>query len=52
MGCEIGMSKRCTYCGWPNDDDAEYCKGCGYELKKYWHYSKDRPRFVDNSKNK
>ncbi|WP_459538481.1 zinc-ribbon domain-containing protein, partial [Methanobrevibacter sp.] len=28
------MSKRCTYCGWPNDDDAEYCKGCGYELKK------------------
>lgn len=46
------MSKRCTYCGWSNDDDAEYCKGCGYELKKYWHYSKDGTRFVDNSKNK
>lgn len=44
------MSKRCTYCGWINDDDAEYCKGCGYQLKKYWHYSPSGPNFVDSTK--
>lgn len=43
------MSKRYTYCGWINDDDAEYCKGCGYKLKRYWHYSPSGPNFVDST---
>lgn len=44
------MSKRCTYCGWINSDDADTCKGCGYRLNKYWDYSGGKTGFVDTKK--